>query len=90
VQVIMGNDPVTTCTPLEAGGPGCTVVSVPPLGAGIVRLVPATSALDVIAATEPTTSPVVPTPTSGIPTPTSSVPTSAAPTTALSPSPSPF
>jgi hypothetical protein len=91
VQVIMGNDPVTTCTPLEAGGPGCTVVSVPPLGAGIVRLVPATSALDAIAATEPTTSPVVPTPSgSGIPTPTASVPTSAAPTTALSPSASPF
>ena len=90
VQVIMGNDPVTTCTPLEAGGPGCTVVSVPPLGAGIVRLVPATSSLDVIAATEPTTSPVVPTPsTSGIPTPSASVPTSAVPTTTLSPSASP-
>ena len=39
---------MTTCTPLEASGAGCTVVSVPPLGAGIVRLVPATSALDAI------------------------------------------
>jgi hypothetical protein len=79
VQIVMGNDPVTTCTPLEAGGPGCTVVSVPPLGAGVVRLVPATSALDAIAATEPTVSPVA--------TPTSSVIPTASTSPSLSPSP---
>jgi hypothetical protein len=89
VQIVMGNDPVTTCTPLEAGGPGCTVVSVPPLGAGIVRFVPATSALDVIAATEPTTSPVVPTPSGSVIPTTSPVPTTSTVPT-ISPSPSPF
>jgi hypothetical protein len=35
---IEGRDP-GTCTPLRSTGPGCTVVAVPPLGAGVVRQV---------------------------------------------------
>lgn len=34
---IEGHEGTSTCTPTSSLGPGCTVVSVPPLGAGVVR-----------------------------------------------------
>jgi hypothetical protein len=34
---IEGHEGTSTCTPASSVGPGCTVVSVPPLGAGVVR-----------------------------------------------------
>ena len=62
VLVTEGDDPVLACSPTEIGGPGCTIVSVPPLGAGVVRFVPAAP---VDLALEPT--PTV-APTSAVPT----------------------
>jgi len=34
---IEGHEGTSTCTPSSSVGPGCTVVAVPPLGAGVVR-----------------------------------------------------
>jgi hypothetical protein len=60
--VTEGDDPVLACSPTEIGGPGCTVVSVPPLGAGVVRFVPAVPvdlALEPTPTLAPTTAPTV-------------------------------
>ena len=43
VLVTVGDRSAETCTPAGATGTGCSVVSVPPLGAGVVRFVPAES-----------------------------------------------
>jgi hypothetical protein len=62
VLVTEGDDPVLACSPTEIGGPGCTVVSVPPLGAGVVRFVPAVPvdlALEPTPTLAPTTAPTV-------------------------------
>jgi uncharacterized lipoprotein YbaY len=39
IQVRIEGREAGTCTPLASTGPGCTVVAVPPLGAGVVRQV---------------------------------------------------
>jgi hypothetical protein len=59
VLVTVGERSAETCTPAGATGTGCSVVSVPPLGAGVVRFVPAESidALLVETETVPTLSP---------------------------------
>ncbi|MDH4111575.1 MAG: hypothetical protein OEV60_02695 [Actinomycetota bacterium] len=61
VLVIVGDRSTDTCTPAGATGTGCTVVSVPPLGAGVIRFVPAPSLEALIQETEttpiPTTAP---------------------------------
>jgi hypothetical protein len=57
VLVTVGDRPAATCTPVAPGGAGCSIVSVPPLGAGIVRFQPAESAEALIAETETTPSP---------------------------------
>ncbi len=48
VVITVGDATPAVCTPTVASGAGCTVVSVPPLGAGVVRLVPTTSVIDVV------------------------------------------
>ena len=77
VLVTVGDRSAETCTPAGATGTGCSVVSVPPLGAGVVRFVPAESidALLVETETVPSSSPTVA--------------PSVSPTTATSPSISP-
>jgi hypothetical protein len=77
VLVTVGERSAETCTPVGATGTGCSVVSVPPLGAGVVRFVPAESidALVVETETVPSVSP--------------SLAPSVPPTTAPSPSISP-
>jgi hypothetical protein len=57
VLVTVGDRPAATCTPAAPGGAGCSIVSVPPLGAGVVRFQPAESAEDLIAESETTPSP---------------------------------
>ncbi|HWC70856.1 MAG TPA: hypothetical protein VG993_06810 [Actinomycetota bacterium] len=52
VLVTVGDRSAETCTPAGASGTGCSVVSVPPLGAGIVRFAPAESLEALIAETE--------------------------------------
>lgn len=59
VLVIVGDRSVETCTPAVSGGAGCSVVSVPPLGAGIVRFEPAESLEALIAGTETSPSPAI-------------------------------
>jgi hypothetical protein len=69
VLVSVGDRSVGSCRPDVAGGVGCTIVSVPPLGAGVIRFVPAESTEALLAETAPTPSPVAsvsPTPTSTI------------------------
>ncbi len=75
VLVTVGDRSAGTCTPAAPGGAGCSIVSVPPLGAGVVRFQPAESAEDLIAETETT--------------PTPSISPSVAPTATPSPSISP-
>ena len=59
VLVTVGVRSSTTCTPAGPSGPGCTVLSVPPLGAGIVRFEPAISNEELFAETVPTASPTL-------------------------------
>lgn len=59
VLVTVGERSSTTCTPAGPSGPGCTVLSVPPLGAGIVRFEPAPSNEELFAETVPTASPTL-------------------------------
>jgi hypothetical protein len=58
VLVSVGDRSVGSCRPDVAGGVGCTIVSVPPLGAGVIRFVPAESTEALLAETAPTPSPV--------------------------------
>ena len=59
VLVTVGDRSVGTCSPLGGPGAGCTVLSVPPLGAGVVRFVPAESTDVLLAETVPTASPTI-------------------------------
>ena len=61
VLVTVGDRSAESCTPAGATGIGCSVVSVPPLGAGVVRFVPTESidALLVETETVPSASPTV-------------------------------
>jgi hypothetical protein len=61
VLVTVGERSAGACTPAGATGTGCSVVSVPPLGAGVVRFVPAESidALLVETETVPSASPTL-------------------------------
>jgi hypothetical protein len=61
VLVTVGERSAEACTPAGATGTGCSVVSVPPLGAGVVRFVPAESidALLVETETVPSASPTL-------------------------------
>jgi hypothetical protein len=91
VLVTVGDRSTGTCSPSGAGGAGCTVVSVPPLGAGIVRFEP-TESLDVLfAETVPTVSPTVAPTATTSPTvaPTATTSPSISPTATTSPSISP-
>jgi hypothetical protein len=82
VLVTNGDQTPPTCSPMEATGPGCTVVSVPPLGAGVVRFIPA---VPIDLATEPTAS-AVPT-SSAVATPSASPSFASTPTITSSPTP---
>jgi hypothetical protein len=59
VLVSVGDRSVDACTPAGSAGTGCTVSSVPPLGAGVIRFVPAESLDALLEETAPTTSPAV-------------------------------
>ena len=59
VLVTIGDRSAETCTPAGASGTGCTVVSVPPLGAGIIRFVPTESLDALLEETVPTASPTL-------------------------------
>jgi hypothetical protein len=59
VLVTVGNRSVGTCSPAGNSGTGCTVLSVPPLGAGVVRFVTSESSEVLFAETVPTASPTV-------------------------------
>ena len=59
VLVSIGDRSAETCTPAGASGTGCTVVSVPPLGAGIIRFVPTESLDALLEETVPTASPTL-------------------------------
>jgi hypothetical protein len=79
VLVSVGDRSVETCAPGAGGGAGCTVVAVPPLGAGIVRFAPAQSIDALLEETVPTVSPTV-SPTAA-PTATPTISPSIAPVT---------
>ncbi|MGZ8630430.1 MAG: hypothetical protein ACXWZF_05620 [Actinomycetota bacterium] len=88
VLVTVGDRSAATCTP-SSRGTGCTVLSVPPLGAGIVRFEPAVSNEALFAETVPTATPtlspsVAPT---TVPTPTPTATATATATTTVSPTP---
>lgn len=59
VLVTVGDRSTETCTPSSASGAGCTIVSVPPLGAGVIRFVPAESIEALLDETVPTASPTL-------------------------------
>jgi hypothetical protein len=59
VLVTVGDRSTETCTPAGATGTGCSVVSVPPLGAGVIRFVPAESLDALLEETVPTASPTL-------------------------------
>lgn len=59
VLVAVGDRSVGSCSPLGGPGAGCTILSVPPLGAGVVRFVPAESTDVLLAETVPTPSPTI-------------------------------
>ncbi len=67
VLATIGDQQITTCSPAQPTGPGCVIVSVPPLGAGVVQFVEAVSILETIDEVAPTVSPapsvVTPAPT---------------------------
>lgn len=91
VLVTIGDRTTSVCSPAGPSGPGCTILSVPPLGAGVVRFVPAelTDVLleEAVPTASPTLSPsiapsVLPTPTVSV---SPSVVTTIAPTATISP-----
>ena len=91
VLVTIGDRSVGSCSPAGASGAGCTVLSVPPLGAGMVRFVESEPTDVLLEETVPTASPTL-SPSiapSVLPTPTVSVSPSTIPSTspALSVSP---
>jgi hypothetical protein len=89
VLVSVGGRSASTCSPAGPSGAGCTIVSVPPLGAGVVRFVPSTPSDVLIAETLPTASPTL-SPSiapSALPTPTTTVSPTTTPTATLSPTP---
>ncbi|MGZ8613808.1 MAG: hypothetical protein ACXWX4_03900 [Actinomycetota bacterium] len=59
VLVTVGDRSAETCAPAGASGTGCTIVSVPPLGAGIIRFVPTESLDALLEETVPTASPTL-------------------------------
>jgi len=59
VLVTVGDRSAQACTPAGASGAGCTIVSVPPLGAGIIRFVPRESLDALLEETVPTASPTL-------------------------------
>ncbi len=59
VLVTVGDRSAETCTPAGASGTGCSIVSVPPLGAGIIRFVPTESLDALLEETVPTASPTL-------------------------------
>jgi hypothetical protein len=83
VLVTVGDRSAETCTPAGATGTGCSVVSVPPLGAGVVRFVPAESIDALLVETETVPSPTTPPSVS----PTIAPSTTISPTAATSISP---
>ena len=92
VLVTVGDRSVGSCSPAGASGAGCTVLSVPPLGAGVVRFVESEPTDVLLEETVPTASPTL-SPSiapSVLPTPTVSVSPSTIPSTspALTVSPS--
>lgn len=82
VLVTIGDRTTSVCSPAGPSGPGCTILSVPPLGAGVVRFVPAelTDVLleEAVPTASPTLSPSIA--PSVLPTPTVSVSPIVAPT----------
>ncbi len=89
VLVSVGGRSASSCSPAGPSGAGCTIVSVPPLGAGVVRFVPSTPSDVLIAETLPTASPTL-SPSiapSALPTPTTTVSPTTSPTATLSPTP---
>jgi hypothetical protein len=89
VLVSVGGRSASSCSPAGPSGAGCTIVSVPPLGAGVVRFVPSTPSDVLIAETLPTASPTL-SPSiapSALPTPTTTVSPTTTPTATLSPTP---
>lgn len=89
VLVTVGGRSASTCSPAGPSGAGCTIVSVPPLGAGVVRFVPSTPSDVLIAETLPTASPTLsPSIAPSVPsTPTTTVSPTTSPTATLSPTP---
>ena len=91
VLVTVGDRSTGSCSPTVSTGAGCTILSVPPLGAGVMRFVPSEPTDVLLAETVPTASPVI-SPSiapSVVPTPTLSVsPTlTVSPTVTVPPSP---
>ena len=93
VLVTVGDRSTSVCSPSGSAGPGCTILSVPPLGAGVVRFALSESSDVLLAETVPTASPtlspsiapsVLPTPTTSI---SPSLGTTISPTATISPSP---
>jgi len=83
VLITVGDRSAEACTPAVSGGAGCSVVSVPPLGAGIVRFQPAASLEELIAETTP--SPAI----SPSVAPSVTPPPSVTPSPSISPTPTP-
>ena len=93
VLVTVGDRSVGSCSPAGSSGAGCTILSVPPLGAGVVRFVESEPTDVLFEETVPTASPTL-SPSiapSVLPTPTVSVSpsgvSSISPTLPVSPSP---
>lgn len=89
VLVTIGDRTTSVCSPAGPSGPGCTILSVPPLGAGVVRFVPAELTDVLLEEAVPTASPTLSIAPSVLPTPTVSVSpsvvTTISPTATISP-----
>ncbi len=59
VLVTIGERSVASCSPAGSSGPGCTVLSVPPLGAGVVRFVESEPTDVLLEETVPSASPTL-------------------------------
>ncbi len=89
VLVTVGDRSAGTCSPAGASGTGCSIVSVPPLGAGIIRFVPAESLDALLEDTVPTATPTVSVVPTGTPTisPTATIAPPVTVTPIVSPTP---